>query len=72
MIAARLGQLSGKSRLLIGEETYRRLARCCRAAPLGKQLLKNVKNPVAVYRVLDLTCRVAPVPAKNGQDENRP
>jgi class 3 adenylate cyclase len=58
VIAARIGQLSIDSRLLIGAETYRRVADCCDVEPLGEKNLKNVKKPVKIYRVKGLSCFV--------------
>jgi class 3 adenylate cyclase len=58
VVAARIGQLTTRSRLLIGPETYRRIAGCSQVAPIGSRMLKNVKAPVAVYRVKSLSCFV--------------
>jgi len=55
VIAARIGQLSTGSRLLVGAETYHRVADCCRFESVGEKNLKNVINPVAVYRVTGLS-----------------
>jgi class 3 adenylate cyclase/putative methionine-R-sulfoxide reductase with GAF domain len=64
VVAARIGQLTTRSRLLIGSETYRRIADCSQVAPIGKRTLKNVKKPVAVYRVKSLSCFVPKWPGK--------
>jgi class 3 adenylate cyclase len=69
VVAARIGQLSTGSRLLVGPETYRRVADCCDAAPLGEKMLKNVKQPVTVYRVKGLSCFV-PIWNGDGEAEN--
>ncbi len=55
VIAARIGQLSSGSRLLVGAETYRRVADRCRVEPVGEKNLKNVINPVSVYQVTGLS-----------------
>ncbi|MCF8080170.1 MAG: adenylate/guanylate cyclase domain-containing protein [Desulfobacterales bacterium] len=55
VVAARIGQLSTASRLLVGAETHRRVADCCRFEPVGEKNLKNVINPVSVYRVTGLS-----------------
>ncbi len=66
VVAARIGQLSSGSRLLIGPETYRRVADCCQVEPLGERSLKNVKKPVKIYCARGLSCFV---PEWNGEGE---
>jgi class 3 adenylate cyclase len=69
VIAARIGQLSTANRLLIGAETYRRVADCCEVEPVGEKIVKNVKNPVEVYCVKGVSC-FAPVWPPKGEAEN--
>ena len=71
VIAARIGQLSTGSRLLIGSETFQRVADCCQAEPVGEKIVKNVKKPVSIYRVRGLSCFVPEWPAE-GETEGAP
>jgi len=58
-IAARVGALGEE--IAITEETQRRLGPEFEVEPLGPQILKNVKNPVAAFRVI--RAAAAPTPA---------
>ena len=69
VVAARIGQLSSGNRLLIGAETYRRVADCCEAEPVGEKIVKNVKKPVVMYCVKGVSCFV-PVWPPEGVAEN--
>ncbi|RMF90896.1 MAG: HAMP domain-containing protein [Nitrospinota bacterium] len=50
-IAARLGELATQGEILIGEETARRVQGVVPVREIGKHHLKNVSEPVTVYRV---------------------
>ena len=72
VVASRIGQLTTRSRLLIGPETYRRIADCSQVAPIGERTLKNVKKPVAIYRVKSLSCFVPKWPGREDTDGGPP
>jgi len=50
-VAARIGQLAKEGKILIGEETARRVGGRFNLEPLGPQSLKNVSEPVNVFMV---------------------
>lgn len=50
-IAARLVDLSSENEILLGEETARRVADAVSLESMGSFNLKNVREPVAVYRL---------------------
>ena len=52
-VAARLGAFATHGQVVVSEATARRLGRAFALAPLGAQPLKNVREPVVLYDVLD-------------------
>ncbi len=55
VLAARIGAKSSGTRLFVGPETYRGIKGSCECEFLGAQELKNVKAPVSIYWVKDIT-----------------
>lgn len=52
VLAARIGALSGETRLYIGPQTYERIQSRFECVFIGGHEMHNVKEPVAVYRVM--------------------
>jgi len=52
VLAARIGALSGETRLYIGPQTYERIQSQFECVFIGGHEMHNVKEPVAVYRVM--------------------
>jgi len=50
-IAARISGLATNGAILAGHETYQRVRRVFRLDPAGRHQLKNIRHPIAVYRV---------------------
>jgi class 3 adenylate cyclase len=50
--AARISALASEGAILLGEETYKRVRDNFRIHPAGRQQLKNIRNPIHVYRVV--------------------
>lgn len=50
-IAARISALASEGAILAGHETYERVRHSFDLHPIGSQNLKNVKEPVLVYRI---------------------
>jgi len=50
-IAARISGLATNGANLAGHETYQRVRRVFRLDPAGRHQLKNIRHPIAVYRV---------------------
>lgn len=55
VLAARIGAKSSGTRLFVGPETYRGIQGSCECEFLGAQKLKNVKAPVSIYWVKDIS-----------------
>ena len=55
VLAARIGAKSSGTRLFVGPVTYRGIKGSCECEFMGKQELKNVKAPVSIYWVKDIT-----------------
>jgi len=51
VLAARIGAMSGKSRLYVGPETYQCIEHLCDCELIGVQKVKNVKDPIPIYWV---------------------
>jgi class 3 adenylate cyclase/putative methionine-R-sulfoxide reductase with GAF domain len=68
LLAARIGKLSSHSRLYVGQETYRQLENVFNCEPLGPQELKNVEDPVPVYRVKNIRNQNDSEPDVRGSD----
>jgi class 3 adenylate cyclase len=51
ILAARIGVLSKENRIYVGPATYESLKDKCQFEYIGKQRLKNIKQPVPVYLV---------------------
>jgi class 3 adenylate cyclase len=51
-IAARITALASEGAILAGHETYERVRHAFQLNPAGKQQLKNIHNPIHVYRVV--------------------
>ena len=54
VLAARIGALSGETRLYIGPQTYERIQSQVECVVIGGHEMHNVKEPVAVYRVMKI------------------
>jgi class 3 adenylate cyclase/putative methionine-R-sulfoxide reductase with GAF domain len=54
VLAARIGALSGETRLYIGPQTYERIQSQFECVFIGGHEMHNVKEPVAVYRVMKI------------------
>jgi class 3 adenylate cyclase len=52
-VAARIGQLATNGEILIGEETAKRTERSFPLNDLGPKRLRNVKEPVRIFQVLE-------------------
>ncbi len=52
VLAARIGALSGESRLYVGPQTHERIQNHFECVFIGGHELHNVKEPVAIYRVV--------------------
>ncbi len=57
VLAARIGALSSRCRMYVGEDTYRCIQHRCSAEFLGLQTFKNVSEPVPVYWIKGITRR---------------
>jgi class 3 adenylate cyclase len=55
VLAARIGARSSDTRLFVGPETYRGIKGSCECEFMGAQELKNVKAPVSIYWVKDIS-----------------
>lgn len=53
-VAARLGAFATRGQVVVSEATARRLGRGFALSPLGAQALKNVRDPVVLFEVLDM------------------
>ncbi|HUV59042.1 MAG TPA: GAF domain-containing protein [Desulfatiglandales bacterium] len=51
VLAARIGAMSGESRLYVGPETYQCIEHLCDCEFIGLQKVKNVKDPIPIYWV---------------------
>jgi class 3 adenylate cyclase len=54
VLAARIGALSGETRLYIGPQTFERIQNQFDCVFIGGHEMHNVKEPVAVYRVMKI------------------
>jgi class 3 adenylate cyclase/putative methionine-R-sulfoxide reductase with GAF domain len=54
VLAARIGAMSGESRLYVGPETYQCIERLCNCDFIGLQKVKNVKDPIPIYWVKNM------------------
>ena len=54
VLAARIGALSSKTSLFLGPETYRQVENYCDSEFLGFKEVKNVKEPIPIYRVKNI------------------
>ncbi len=50
-IAARISSLAKEGAILVGEETFTRVSPAFQVESIGEQRLKNVQNPIPIYRV---------------------
>ena len=51
VLAARIGALSGESRLFVGPKTYQCIEHLCDCEFIGLQKLKNINDPIPIYWV---------------------